>query len=65
MNAKKFAESQKDCAKMLGQTITEYNKSLKNIKASKFQNTPSREKKTINILNQLGLNDRDLKKRVC
>ncbi len=29
MNAKKFAESQKDCAKMLGQTITEYNKSLK------------------------------------
>lgn len=65
MNTKKFVESQKDCAKMLGQSMSTYEKNLKKIKISKFQNTPSSEEKTANILNQLGLNDKDLKKRMC
>ena len=65
MNMKKFVDSQKDCAKILGQSMSAYNKSLKSIKSSKFKNTPSTEKKATNILNQLGLNDKDLKKRMC
>lgn len=64
MNTKKFVESQKDCAKMLGQSISVYNESLKKIKSSKFQNTPSNDKKATNILKQLGLNENDLKRRM-
>ena len=67
MNNKKFIESQNDCAKLLGQSISEYNKSLKKIKRkrSKFEKSSSNEKKVKQILNQLGITEKDLKKRIC
>ena len=65
MNEKKFIESQNDCAKLLGQSFSEYNESLKKIKCSNFEKSPSKEKKVKNILTQLGLTEKDLKKRTC
>ena len=37
MNKEKYIESQKDCAKLLGQSFSEYNDSLKKIKCSNFK----------------------------
>lgn len=65
MDKEKFIESQNDCAKILGQSFSEYNKSLKSIKRSSFEKSPSKEKKVMDILTQLGLSKKDLKKRVC
>ena len=65
MNEKKYIESQKDCARLLGQSFSEYNESLKKIKRSNFAKSPSKEKKVKNILTQLGLTEKDLKKRTC
>ena len=45
MNEKKYIESQKDCARLLGQSFSEYNESLKKIKRSNFAKSPSKEKK--------------------
>ena len=65
MNKEKYIESQNDCAKLLGQSFSEYNKSLKKIKCSNFEKSASKEKKAKNILSQLGLTEKDLKKRMC
>lgn len=65
MNQKQYIESQKDCAKILGQSFLDYNKSLKNIKCSKFDKKPSKEDKSNDILKELGLCEKDLKKRMC
>lgn len=64
MNEKKYIESQNDCARLLGQSFSEYNKSLKEIKRSNFEKSYSKEKKVKNILNQLGITEKDLKKRM-
>ena len=63
MNKKEYIESQNDCAKLLGLSVAEYNKSLKKIKCSTFKKSSSEEKKVKKILNQLGLTEKDLKKR--
>ena len=65
MNEKKYIESQNDCAKLLGQSLSEYNASLKKIKRSNFAKSSSKEKKVKNILTQFGLTEKDLKKRMC
>lgn len=65
MNKEKYIESQNDCAKLLGQSFSEYNKSLKNIKCLKFKKSSFKEKKVKNLLNQLGITEKDLKKRMC
>ncbi len=62
MNKEKYIESQSDCAKLLGQSISEYNESLKSIKCFNFEKTTSNEKKVKNIMNQLGLIEKDLKR---
>ena len=64
MNKEKFNQSQKDCAKILGISLSEYNKNLKSIKRSKLAKSPYKEKKVMDILTQLGLSKKDLKKRV-
>ncbi len=61
MNKERYIESQNDCAKLLGQSITEYNKSLKKVKCSNFEKSSSKEKKVKKILMKLGLTDKDLK----
>ena len=65
MDEKKYIESQNDCAKLLGQSLSEYNESLKKIKCSNFAKSSSKEKKVKNILTQFGLTEKDLKKRMC
>ncbi len=65
MNEKKYIESQNDCAKLLGQSFSEYNNSLTKIKRSNFKKSTTNERKAKNILNQLGLTEKDLKKRMC
>ena len=65
MNEKKYIESQNDCAKLLGQSFSEYNNSLKKIKRSNFKKSTTNERKVKKILNQLGLTEKDLKKRMC
>ena len=45
MNEKEYIESQNACAKLLGQSFSEYNKSLEKIKCSNFEKSPSKEKK--------------------
>ena len=62
MDKKEYIESQKDCAKILGQSFSEYNEGLKNIKCSNFKRLHSNEKKAKIILTQLGLTEKDLKK---
>ena len=64
MNKKQYIESQKDCAKLLEQSFFNYKKSLKNIKCSKFEKELSEEKDSNNILKELGLGEKDLKK-IC
>ena len=63
MNKKEYMESQNDCAKLLGLSLAEYNKSLKKIKCSTFRKSSSEEKRVKKILNQLGLTKKDLKKK--
>ena len=65
MNKKEYLKSQKDCAKMLGLSLKKYNESLKNIKVVKFKNKKANKKETISILNELGLNENNLKKHIC
>ena len=64
MNKEKYIESQSDCAKLLGQSMFEYNRSLKKIKYPKFENSSSNEKKVKKLLSQLGLKEKDLKKSI-
>ncbi len=65
MNKKEYLKSQKDCAKMLGLSLKKYNESLQNIKIVKFKNKKENKKDTINLLHELGLSEKDLKKHTC
>ncbi len=62
MNKKEYIESQKECAKLLGLSYSDYNKSLKNIKCHKFTKSASDEKKVKKFLAKLGITEKDLKK---
>ena len=63
MSEKEFIESQKDCASMLGMTLSEYEEFCKDAKA----NTEIEDKEPgdydISFLEQLGLSINDLKFR--
>ncbi len=61
VNKRQFIEEEKDCASMLGLTLQEYRKSMKNIKAS-VSNNKKREYNN-SILYRLGLTEKDLKHR--
>lgn len=64
MNKKEYVASQKDCAKLLGISLKEYNNSLKQVKSNQFIKAPFKKKQN-DILKKLGLTEKDLKKRVC
>ena len=57
---KEYYESQKDCADMLGISLSKYLKSLKHIKYPKFDRTPTYNKE---ILEKLGLTKSEFLKR--
>ncbi len=59
MNRKEYIKSQKDCADSLGEKYEDYEKSLKNIKRTKFKCSSKKDDK---ILRELGLTKKDLKK---
>ena len=61
MNKKEYIKSQKECASMLGITYNEYKNDLKHIKCSKFNTSKKREKNE--LLDKLGLKEKDLKKK--
>ena len=64
LDKKQFIEEEKDCASMLGLTLKEYRKSLKNIKVNNFNKRNETNKKYDNsILKSLGLSEKDLKFR--
>ena len=64
LNRQQFIEEEKDCASMLGLTLKEYRKSLKNIKVHNYNKKNSTNKKYNNsILKSLGLAEKDLKHR--
>lgn len=61
MNKREYIKSQQECAYMLGLTYDDYQKDLTHIKRSKFNASKKREKKE--LLNKLGLSEKDLKKK--
>ena len=64
LNRRQFIEEEKDCASMLGLTLEEYRKSLKNIKVHNYNKKNNTNKKYNNsILKSLGLSEKDLKHR--
>lgn len=62
MNKKEFIKSQKECASLLGLSLAEYNKEIKNIKCSKFKDISKKNQKD-DLLKVLGINKQDLKKK--
>lgn len=63
LSKRQFIEEEKDCAVMLGLTLKEYRK---NIKEAKVHNVEKNNKETTydnSILYRLGLTEKDLKKR--
>jgi len=65
MSEKEFIESQKECANMLGMTLSEYEEYCKNVKIPEKtldEDLKNKRKYNNNILNFLGLTPEDLKK---
>lgn len=63
LSKKNFIQEQKDCASMLGISLEEYKKSLKNIKAPKKEKKSKNIKYDNSILKFLGLDETMLKKK--
>lgn len=64
MSEKQFIESQKECASMLGMSLSEYEEYCKNLKVPKQAISDEKNEKTEydnSILNFLGLTPKDLK----
>ena len=63
MSEKQFIESQKECASMLGMSLSEYEEYCKNLKVPKDAMKADNEKKEYDnsILSFLGLTPKDLK----
>lgn len=65
MNEKQFIASQKECAAMLGMSLSEYQKNCKDSKITKADKT-EKVKYNNSILKFLGLTEKDLKiKKGC
>lgn len=60
MKEKDFINSQKDCAKMLGETLEEYKKNTEVIKANTNKKVNLKKSK---ILEELGITDEKLKRK--
>ena len=63
MSEKQFIESQKDCASMLGMSLSEYEEYCKKIKVPKQKLTEEKIEYDNSILEFLGLTPEDLKVR--
>lgn len=64
MTEKQFIESQKECATMLGMSLSEYQEYCKNLKVPKQKESlTSEEENTSNFLNFLNIEKEQLKKR--
>lgn len=64
MTEKQFIESQKECATMLGMSLSEYQEYCKNLKVPKQkEKLASEEENTSNFLNFLNIEKEQLKKR--
>jgi len=65
MTKKQFVESQKECASMLGMSLSEYQKYCKSLKVPKQNDNPakSEENNTHDILDFLGIDKSLLKIR--
>lgn len=63
LNKRQFVEEQKDCASMLGLTLEEYRKSLKNVKVGSSDEKRKNIKYDNSILDYLGIDERLLKKK--
>lgn len=64
MSEKQFIESQKECASMLGMSLSEYENYCKNLKVPRQEISKEKNEKTEydnSILNFLGLTPKDLK----
>ncbi len=59
MNKKQLIESQKECADMLGMTLDEYEKYLKDVKSKKI--IKSHGKQSNQFLDYLKIDEKDLK----
>lgn len=62
MSEKQFIESQKECASMLGMTLSEYQNYCNDVKVPKID-VYKKQKYDNKILSFLGLKPKDLKKR--
>lgn len=65
LSRKEFFKEEKECADMLGLTIEEYRKSLKNIKPGTSDKKSKKEKYDNSILEFLGIDESMLKKKKC
>ncbi len=63
LSRKEFLEEQKDCAKMLGLTLREYQESLKKVKLGTSDKKVEKEKYDNSILSFLGIDEGMLKKK--
>lgn len=65
MNEKKFLESQKECAKMLGMSLSEYQEYCSNLKVptNNKKSKAEKENRTLEILKFFGLSKNKLKCR--
>ncbi len=63
MNEKKFIDSEKECASMLGMSLTEYQEYRNNLKfePSKEIKEIEKENRTLELLNFLGIDKTKLK----
>lgn len=59
MNEKEFINSQKDCAKMLGESLEEYKKNTDVVKANTTKRSINKKSK---LLEELGITDVNLKR---
>lgn len=62
MSKEQFIESQKECASMLGMSLSEYEKYCKELKVPNQILNKEKTKYDNSILNSLGLEEEDLKK---
>lgn len=63
MNEKQFVESQKECAKMLGMTLSEYQEYCEKLKVNQTEEYYENENKTLEVLNFLEIDKNKLKLR--
>ena len=63
LSEKQFIEEEKDCAAMLGLTLEEYRKEIKETKVNKLSCNVSNRVYDNSILSKLGLSEKDLKRK--